>query len=480
MTTTADSTSARRLSELAEEVHRLVSESTSLPREDPVSEIRRGLLRLRAERDDALDRLRATEQRFQRFADMSPDAVAEAEAESLTLLSFNPVLCRMLRRSPTDLEQAPFDSLFQSSAEAAELLGRLRETPRLRDCEAELRRGDGSSFPALLTLALVERGGEPRIELMARDVSASRESQRKDRDQTQTLVDLYGELSRAHDALQTAYGEVEERVARQTAELRHAYDSLRASDQVKTEFLMKMSHELRTPLNCIIGYSEAMTEGLDGPVSGRQAQSLARIADNGRRLLRMIEDLLDLSRLESGQLEFVFSALDVGDALQDVLHQARSLVARRPIGLELSLSEPLPPVWADPDRLRQVVFNLVGNALKFTDQGFVRVEARRVPTAGVEVRVCDSGPGVPSDQAETIFERFTQLPGRDRSGAGLGLSICRELVEGMGGKIWVQDGIGGGSVFTFTLPVAPSPSQLTLPFHRGGTSPLLDTGDPPA
>jgi signal transduction histidine kinase len=112
-----------------------------------------------------------------------------------------------------------------------------------------------------------------------------------------------------------------------------------------------------------------------------------------------------------------------------------------------------------------VIFNLVGNALKFTDRGFVRVEARRAHPGAVEVRVCDSGPGIPSEQEAAIFERFTQVPGRDRSGAGLGLPICRELVERMGGRIWVESGALGGSVFAFTLPVASAPSQLSLPFR---------------
>jgi len=436
--------------------------------EDALAELRAELQRLGTERDEAADRLRISEQRFRDFADMSPDGVAAADPQGRTLLFFNPALCRMLRRSPSDLERLRPVSLLHRRADGAELLQRLRVAGRLRDYELELVRGDGSTFPALLTVTLAERGGTPCIEAIARDVSASRESQRKDRDKTQTLFGLYGELSRAHEALQKAYAGVEERVRCQTAELRSAYDALRASDQVKTEFLMKMSHELRTPLNCIIGYSDAMIEGLDGPVNTDQAQSLGRIADSGRRLLRMIEDLLDLSRLEAGRLNFLFAAMSVGDALTDVLHQARSLVGQRPLALELSLEEPLPPVWADPDRVRQVVFNLVGNALKFTDQGYVRAVARRGPAGTVEVRVCDSGPGIPPDQAETVFQRFTQVPGLDRSGAGLGLSICRELVEGMGGRIWVEGGVEGGSIFAFTLPTASTPSQLALPFRHDG------------
>jgi signal transduction histidine kinase len=252
-----------------------------------------------------------------------------------------------------------------------------------------------------------------------------------------------------------------------TGELRGAYEALQSSDRVKTEFLMKMSHELRTPLNCIIGYSEAMIEGLDGPVSREQALSLDRIAQSGRRLLRMIENLLDLSRLDAGQMQLFCTETPLEEAIEDVLHQARSLVGGRPIRLEARVDGPLPLVWADPDRVRQVLFNLVGNALKFTEEGRVGIEARRLDEGAVEVRVSDTGPGVDPEYLHSIFDKFVQVPSGNRSGAGLGLSICREIVEKMGGEIRADSVLGEGSTFVVTVPVAEGRGPMSLPLGAG-------------
>jgi PAS domain S-box-containing protein len=436
--------------------------SEGLPRHDEVEAISSSFDALASHVEEHAGRLRATEERLREFIEMCPDGIAVLGFDGRIDLA-NRSLCQMLRRSPGELEQSEARATFARPAEFDEMTRRLAEKGRLKDYEVLLRRGDGSTFPALFTLRLAQEDGSRRIEAILRDVSALKEAQQRDRDKTEELFRVHGELSRAHEALRRAYEEVEEQVRRKTNELRSACEALQSSDRVKTEFLMKMSHELRTPLNCIIGYSEAIAEGLDGPVTEEQGLSLTRITQSGKRLLRMIEDLLDLSRLESGGMEFLCCEMRVEDVVEEVLHQVRSLVGERPIRLEVALAEPLPSVWADPDRVRQVLFNLLGNALKFTDGGSVRVEAVRGPGQTLEVRVCDTGPGVPADQRDSIFERFVQIPGRNRTGAGLGLPICRELVERMGGRIWVESEAGRGSTFGFNLPSAGAPSQLSLP-----------------
>ncbi|MBI5441054.1 MAG: PAS domain S-box protein [Deltaproteobacteria bacterium] len=414
-------------------------------------------------------RLRATEERLREFIEMCPDGIAVIDPAGRLLLT-NRSLCQMLRRSPGELGGFELREAASDPVEVDEMLRRIAEKARLKDYELELRRADGSTFAAVFTLRLAQYEGSTRVEAIVRDVSALKEAQHRDREKTEELFRVHGELSRAHEALRGAFGQVEEQVRVKTSELQKAYEALQTSDRVKTEFLMKMSHELRTPLNCIIGYSEAMTEGLDGPVTDEQTRSLGRIAQSGRRLLRMIEDLLDLSRLESGGMEFRLADVRLEDLLDEVVLEMRSLVGDRAVEFQILVGEPLPPVWADPDRVRQVLFNLFGNALKFTDRGYIKIEAFRAEGAFIEVRVSDTGPGIPEGHLEKIFHRFVQLPNRNRTGAGLGLPICRELVERMGGTIWAESPAPGGhehgrgSTFAFTLPVATSRSQLSLPF----------------
>lgn len=429
---------------------------------DELDEISRSFDSL-ASRVAASDGLvRASEARLREFLEMSPDGIAVVDPQG-RFLHFNRAMCQILRRAPSQLAGLDSAELWARPADRERMLQKLREHGQLRNYEVELVRGDGKAFAALLSVRLGRTGAGEGLDVILRDVSDWKEAQRRDREQTEELFRGHGELSQAHRALRRAYAEVEEQVRRQTSELRIAYEALQASDRVKTDFLMKMSHELRTPLNCIIGYSEAMGDGLDGPVTPDQIRSLERIAQSGRRLLRMIEDLLDLSRLEAGRLDIACGQMRLEDVLEELLHQTRSLVGEKPVRLELAVEEPLPPVWADADRVRQVLFNLLGNAVKFTAAGWVRVEARRRDPTSVVVCVRDTGRGIAPEHLDSVFEKFTQVPGADRSGAGLGLAISREIVERMGGRIWVESELHSGSCFAFTLPVRSGAGQLALP-----------------
>jgi PAS domain S-box-containing protein len=462
---------ARRMSgpwvRLREKARSVSSGSGHGEARDELDEISRSFDSL-ASRVAASDGLvRASEARLREFLEMSPDGIAVVDPHG-RFLHFNRSLCQILRRAPSQLAGLNSAELWARPGDRERMLQKLREHGRLRNYEVELVRGDGKAFAALLSVRLGTLGEGECLDVILRDVSDWKAAQRREREQTEALFRVHGELSQAHRALRRAYDEVEEQVRRQTSELRSAYEALQTADRVKTEFLMKMSHELRTPLNCIIGYSEAMGDGLDGPVTPDQNRSLERIAQSGRRLLRMIEDLLDLSRLEAGRLDIVCAEMRLEDVLEDLLHQARSLVGEKPVRLELAVEEPLPPVWADADRVRQVLFNLLGNAVKFTAQGWVRVEARRRDATSIVVCVRDTGRGIPPEHLDSVFEKFTQIPGADRTGAGLGLAISREIVERMGGRIWVESELHRGSCFGFTLPVRSGAGQLALPLEGTG------------
>ncbi len=248
--------------------------------------------------------------------------------------------------------------------------------------------------------------------------------------------------------------------ARAYALEREAAERLRELDRSKRRFLANMSHELRTPLTNIIGFARLMLKGIDGPLTEQQRHDLEIIYHNGEHLLGLINDLLDLSQIEAGLMELEFREVDLADLIRSVMATASALVRGKPIVLREILDPNLPPVRADPVRIRQVLLRLLANAAKFTDQGSITVRAW--PENGeVRVSVSDTGVGIPSDLRERIFERFEQgvvENGRRPEGIGLGLALSKEFVEMHGGRIWVESEVGKGSTFTFSLPLTPPTS----------------------
>ncbi|MDW7990667.1 MAG: GAF domain-containing protein, partial [Anaerolineae bacterium] len=238
-------------------------------------------------------------------------------------------------------------------------------------------------------------------------------------------------------------------------------ERLKEVDRLKSQFLANMSHELRTPLNSIIGFSRVILKGIDGPITEQQRQDLEAIYNSGQHLLGLINDILDISKIEAGKMELTFEPTDLKEIIRGVMSTAIALVKDKPIELQQSVPENLPTIIADSRRIRQVLLNLVSNAAKFTDEGFIRVEAR---TEGdyVVISVSDSGIGIPPEKLPKIFEAFTQVdssPSRKYGGTGLGLTISKSFVELHGGKIWVESELGKGSTFTFALPIQGPPTR---------------------
>jgi signal transduction histidine kinase len=238
-------------------------------------------------------------------------------------------------------------------------------------------------------------------------------------------------------------------------------DAQRAS-RAKSEFLSAMSHELRTPLNAIAGHVQLLEMGLYGPVTPEQQATLGRVGRAQRHLLGLINDILNLARIERGKVEFDIRPVSLGDLIADVAPMIEPQVGAKGITQEVRLPEPTVRALADPDRARQIVLNLLGNAVKFTASGG-RIVVDSVEGAGVppmvQLRVHDTGRGVPPDQLERIFDPFVQLDrfqARVGEGAGLGLAISRELARGMGGDLWAESTVGVGSTFILALRRADS------------------------
>jgi signal transduction histidine kinase len=230
---------------------------------------------------------------------------------------------------------------------------------------------------------------------------------------------------------------------------------LEEASQHKSQFLANMSHELRTPLNAILGYTELMADGAYGEPSEKMLGILKRLEANGRHLLGLINDVLDLSKIEAGQLVLELSDYCVQDIAQTVRSTLEPLAADKKLAFKLELARDLPPGHGDGRRLTQVLINLVGNAIKFTDAGEVAIKAE-ANNGSFHVSVRDTGPGIAAADQAKLFQEFQQADNaitRKKGGTGLGLAISKRIIEMHGGKIWVESQPGQGSTFTFTLPV---------------------------
>jgi signal transduction histidine kinase len=243
--------------------------------------------------------------------------------------------------------------------------------------------------------------------------------------------------------------------ARLFREIAEKSRELEVASQHKSQFLANMSHELRTPLNAILGYTELISDGIYGEMPVKMGEIMERVQSSGRNLLGLINDVLDLSKIEAGQLELAINDYSFHDIVHSVISSVESLAAEKRLKLSTNLPSDLPVGKGDERRIAQVLMNLVGNAIKFTDKGEVAIDVTESDGSFV-VSVRDTGPGVPEEQRETIFEEFQQVDSsstRKKGGTGLGLAISRRIVELHGGEIWLEATSDKGSTFTFSVPV---------------------------
>jgi signal transduction histidine kinase len=232
---------------------------------------------------------------------------------------------------------------------------------------------------------------------------------------------------------------------------------LRTATEAKSIFLAHMSHELRTPLNAIIGFSDLLIGGIAGKINNKQRQCLEDILSSGKHLLSLINEILDLSKVEAGKIDIRPESLRLADVVDDAVTTVKPMVNESRHELAISIAEDLPPVYGDRNRLKQILLNLLSNAIKFTpDGGKLSLETSREGDF-CKVSMVDNGIGIRKEDQICIFEPFTQLdtqPGERKQGTGLGLALTKQLVELLGGKIGVESEYGKGSQFSFTIPLA--------------------------
>jgi len=269
------------------------------------------------------------------------------------------------------------------------------------------------------------------------------------------------EKARLYEELKQASARLEDRVRSATAELvrqnellQRQHLELEQASQLKSQFLANMSHEFRTPLNAILGYTSMLMKGIAGPLVPNQTRYAERIDSNGKHLLGLINDILDISRIEAGKMPLHLETLDIAKVVREVAAQVEPLVSQSRVALELDLRPARAEICSDRQKVKQIVLNLLTNALKFTPAGTVAVRLRQQGPE-LSIAVQDSGIGIDPKDHDNIFEDFRQADAsttRAYGGAGLGLAICRRLAGMLGGKITLQSALGAGSTFTLVLP----------------------------
>jgi PAS domain S-box-containing protein len=353
------------------------------------------------------------------------------------------------------------------------IVARLSRGERVDHFETVRMRKDGTRIDISLSVSPI-RDRQGRIigaAKIARDITEAKRLQRIERETTEQLQELASELEQQVEEAQSLQEELEqtndelirslqeaERARREADEARrHAEVSRMSAERAnaaKSEFLATMSHELRTPLNAIAGYVELLEMGIRGGLTSEQKQDLARIKRSQRTLLRLIEDVLNFAKLESGRVEFRFEEVDVNEFLASLEHFLAPRLVKKGLAFRFEPCGSAPSVPMDRDKVEQIMLNLLSNAVKFTDAGEIAVQCA-VDDGHVHFRVRDTGRGIRPALHESIFEPFVQGDAsltRTAEGTGLGLSISRQLARAMGGDITIESEEGRGSTFTLALP----------------------------
>jgi PAS domain S-box-containing protein len=279
------------------------------------------------------------------------------------------------------------------------------------------------------------------------------------------------ENERLYEALKRLNSELEERIreatadlAEQNARLQWQSQEVERANKLKSEFLASMSHELRTPINALIGYSALMLDGVLGEVNPRQSDALLRGRAAAEHLLALINDILDLAKIEAGKMPLHLEDVSLREVATEVSQQIEPMVRKKQLEYTIDLSPDCPLIYSDRTKIKQVLLNLISNAAKFTNKGSVAVRAECAP-GGVRIDVVDTGIGIRQSDLQAIWEDFRQVDQsrtREFGGTGLGLSITRKLLERLGGSVAVQSTYGEGSTFSVYLPVrvpVPGPSE---------------------
>jgi signal transduction histidine kinase len=267
---------------------------------------------------------------------------------------------------------------------------------------------------------------------------------------------LYERLKQASEQLEARVREATTELARQNELLRRQALELEQASAAKSQFLANVSHELRTPLNAILGYAAITLQGVSGKLTAPQRRNLSRIDANARHLLTLINEILDITRIEAGRMPIQIAAFNLPELLLEVTTELEPIIAKSGLKIDATVLPDLPALRSDRQKVKQIVVNLLSNALKFTPKGGVAIRAQLSDRRHISIAVIDTGIGIPRKDHRRIFEDFLQVdstPRRAYGGTGLGLSICRRLASMLRGTLKLESKPGRGSTFTLVLPM---------------------------
>jgi len=273
--------------------------------------------------------------------------------------------------------------------------------------------------------------------------------------------DRENQLRQANADLRKSEAELEKRVAERTQELVIAKEQAEDANRIKSQFLASMSHELRTPLNAILAFNELMALGTFGEVNAEQYDYLQKSSESGRHLLALINDVLDITKIQAGMMKlFIEPGFNVSTELNNIAATTEKMLQGKPVALIRDIDANIPFMTCDKRRVRQVLINLISNAVKFTEQGSITLSAKKRP-GSVLFAVIDTGPGIPPEAQTMIFEPFIQTESgiKHAGGTGLGLPISQSLVTAHGGRLWVESEPGQGAAFFVSLPLMVTPKE---------------------
>lgn len=411
--------------------------------------------------------LRESEMKFRSVAQSAHDAIVSADQYG-NIIAWNTGAERIFGYQEAEVLGKPFTTLMPARYQGAHKQGleRMRgggEAKILgKTTELAGQRKSGQEFPIQLSLSSWRIGEGTFYTGIISDIT---------------------ERKRAEEALQALTASLEHKVRERTAELAVARDQAVTATRHKSEFLANMSHELRTPLNAVIGFSEVLLERMFGELNRKQEEYLRDILGSGRHLLALINDILDLAKVESGNMELDLGTVDLPAVLNSTFILIRERAKRHGIHLSLDIDHRLGRFTADERKLKQILLNLLSNAVKFTpDGGTVSLKAVR-QDEGVEISVIDTGIGIEPEFQQKIFDEFFQVGDQlqKHEGTGLGLAVTKKYIELHGGRIKVQSAKGQGSTFAFTLPVLSTPEKNSAPTvampdahpHANANAPLV-------
>jgi PAS domain S-box-containing protein len=381
--------------------------------------------------------LRESEQRFQVLAENSPVGIFHTDAKGSTIY-VNPRWCQISGLSKADALGTGWFSAVHSEDKEKVSEGWKKATQAHDSSQAEYRfvRRDGA-IAWVIGQAIPERNSKNVIV-----------------GYVGTITDIT-ERKRAEKELQKYRKHLEEMVEERTAELVIAKERAESADQLKSAFLATMSHELRTPLNSIIGFTGILLQGLAGSLNKEQSKQLGMVQHSANHLLALINDVLDISKIEAGQLEVFLKKYDFRQSIEKIISSLRPLAERKGLQLQTTIFPEVRELVSDSRRVDQILLNLLNNAIKFTEKGSIHVDCRISGTTLVTT-IMDTGIGICDKDLEKLFKPFSQLDTgttRTHDGTGLGLSICKRLVEKLGGTVSVQSKFGVGSTFKIEFPI---------------------------